>query len=71
MNRKTIIRDLLDTVMQTRPGFDAAVNRIRDLEDAAKRALNFIENTESELGIELDSGVRLRAALSASAGGDT
>jgi len=30
---------------------------------AAERALNFIENTESELGIELESGDLLRAAI--------
>lgn len=30
---------------------------------AAKKALNFIENTESELGIKLDSGNDLRSAI--------
>ena len=33
---------------------------------AARLALNFIENTESELGIKLGSGDALRAALSPS-----
>lgn len=33
------------------------------LEEAARKALNFIENTEGELGIQLDSGDALRAAL--------
>lgn len=32
--------------------------------EAAERALNYIENTEGELGIKLDSGGMLRAALS-------
>jgi hypothetical protein len=36
------------------------------LVDAAKKALNYIENTESELGIKLDSGDALRAALAPS-----
>ena len=35
------------------------------LRNAAKQALNFIANTESELGITLDSGEALRAALAA------
>lgn len=34
-----------------------------DLLEAAKRALNFIENTEAEHGITLDSGDALRAAI--------
>ena len=34
-----------------------------DLLSAAQAALNFIENTESELGIFLDSGNALRAAI--------
>lgn len=36
---------------------------IREVVEAAKRALNYIANTESELGIELQSGDMLRAAL--------
>ena len=36
---------------------------VRDVVEAAKRALNFIQNTESELGEPLDSGDALRAAL--------
>ncbi|MBF9233961.1 hypothetical protein [Microvirga alba] len=31
--------------------------------EAAKKALNFIENTESELGEKLSSGAALRAAI--------
>ena len=34
-----------------------------DLLDAAAKALNFIANTESELGISLSSGDALRAAI--------
>lgn len=34
-----------------------------DLLAAARSALNFIENTEGELGIKLDSGDALRAAI--------
>ena len=37
--------------------------RIAELEAALRPALRFIENTESELGIELDSGIAARAAL--------
>jgi hypothetical protein len=33
------------------------------LREAGRKALNFIENTEGELGIKLDSGDALRAAL--------
>ena len=36
---------------------------VRDVVEAAKRALNFIQNTESELGEALDSGDALRDAL--------
>jgi hypothetical protein len=39
-----------------------------DLLEAAKAALNFIANTEGELGITLNSGDLLRAALSAASG---
>lgn len=39
-----------------------------DLLEAAVKALNFIANTETELGITLDSGDALRAAI-AKAGG--
>lgn len=34
-----------------------------ELLEAAQKALNYISNTESELGITLDSGDALRAAL--------
>lgn len=34
-----------------------------ELLEAAKKALNFIANTESELGIELDCGDSLRSAI--------
>lgn len=40
---------------------DAGV--VAELVEAAKAALNFITNTESELGIELDSGNKLRAII--------
>jgi hypothetical protein len=36
---------------------------------ASRAALNFIENTESELGIELATGHTLRAAIAAATGG--
>jgi hypothetical protein len=38
------------------------------LREAGRKALNFIENTEGELGIKLDSGDALRAALKLSNG---
>jgi hypothetical protein len=40
-----------------------------ELVEAAKRALNFIENTESEHDVELQTGDQLRAVL-AKIGGD-
>jgi hypothetical protein len=40
-----------------------AVNAHGELVAAARKALNYIENTESELGIKLASGDALRAAL--------
>lgn len=39
-----------------------------DLLDAAKRALNYIENTEGELGITLNSGDMLRASIAKATG---
>lgn len=41
-----------------------------DLLEAAKTALNYITNTESELGITLDSGDALRAAIRKATGDD-
>ncbi len=45
----------------------AEIERLRDaivrLRAAAKKALNYIANTESELDITLDSGDALRAVL--------
>ncbi len=43
--------------------------QVCDLMDAAERALNYIANTESELGITLDSGDMLRAAIAKATGG--
>lgn len=42
--------------------------QVGDLMDAAERALNYIANTESELGITLDSGDTLRAAIAKARG---
>lgn len=39
------------------------IDVIRDLLAAACKALNYIMNTEYELGIALDSGDALRAAI--------
>lgn len=55
-----ISTEVLNSVIQVRHGFDSAIDRVRKLENAAKRALNFLENTESELGIELPSAQALR-----------
>lgn len=41
-----------------------SVNDYAALVSAAKKALNYIENTESELGIQLSCGDELRLALS-------
>lgn len=45
-----------------------ACNSHAELLAAAKRALNFIANTEGELGITLDSGDALRAAIAKATG---
>ena len=42
-----------------------AVPEVAALVEAAKRALQFTENTESELGMTLESGDMLRAAIRA------
>lgn len=51
---------------------DAEIARLWDALDdngtAMKRALNYLENTENELGILLDSAEDLRAALQRKAG---
>jgi|UPI0004184D3D hypothetical protein len=39
-----------------------------ELIEAAKAALNYIENTESELGIKLSSGDKLRWAIAKATG---
>lgn len=39
-----------------------------ELIEAAKAALNYIENTESELGIKLNSGDKLRWAIAKATG---
>lgn len=41
-----------------------------ELFEAATKALNFIANTEGELGITLDSGDALRAAITKASGGE-
>jgi hypothetical protein len=43
-------------------------NATPDLLEAAKKALNYIANTEGELGIKLDSGDALRAAIARAEG---
>jgi hypothetical protein len=51
---------------------ESGAERVRqaapELLAAAKRALNYIENTEGELGITLDSGNALRAAIAKAEG---
>jgi hypothetical protein len=45
-----------------------AADQLTVLTAAARKALNYIENTESEWGITLDSGDALRAALTGEQG---
>jgi hypothetical protein len=45
-----------------------AANNHYDLLDAARRALNFIQNTEGEFGDSLPSGDALRAAIARATG---
>lgn len=63
----SIATDILNSVKESRPGFETAIERVRRLEEAAERALNYITNTENSLGITLESGDLLRAALPHSA----
>lgn len=43
-------------------------NLVGELVEAASAALNYIENTEGELGIKLSSGDKLRAVLAKAQG---
>lgn len=56
------IKELFDHIDRSGLAIEqqAEIERLRG---ALKRCLNFIENTESELGIALDSGDAARAAL--------
>lgn len=47
----------------TRAALESTRNDERKLVEAAQRALNYIENTEGELGITLECGDALRTAL--------
>jgi hypothetical protein len=46
----------------------SAAAREAALVEAGRRALNYLENTESELGMTIDSADALRAALAAAKG---
>lgn len=56
--------DVLDKLLNKKDAqLTAAQAENEKLRHAATRALNYITNTESELGITLESGELLRAAL--------
>ena len=61
-----MMRDWEDNarLIASAPSFAAEVLRLRG---ALRKCLTFIENTESEFGIELDSGIAARAALKGAA----
>jgi hypothetical protein len=59
-----IITDLLDDAGEAAAALTAAEAENARLRAAGRAALNYIENTEGELGITLSSGDALRAALS-------
>lgn len=59
-NRADYARDLVEAINSVAKGRRMPAS---DLTDAATKALNYIENTESELGITLSCGDALRAAL--------
>jgi hypothetical protein len=77
MNYAQNVRDAIDLLDETPYGkleklFNSmaddaqrAVNDYNAIKTAALKALNYIENTEGELGIQLDSGNMLREALGA------
>ena len=61
-----VIRKLADEADQLRRRCAFSEDFHARVSKALRLALNFIENTESELGIKLGSGDALRAALSPS-----
>lgn len=66
-----IVRDMLQQDCFGRrinPDGPEAAEVIKELYEAAVRALNYIENTEDELGITLDTGGFLRAAIAKARG---
>ena len=46
-------------------GMPAAPDAVAQLVEAARAALNYLENTEGEFGITLESATNIRAALAA------
>jgi len=69
-NYKKIIDNLRDEpnyqnlmIVEAADAIEAQAARIAELEAALKAALRYIENTEDELGIELDCRFAARAAL--------
>lgn len=57
------IIDIADALANHTRKVIAAIPSADGLREAAQKALNYIENTEGELGITLDCGDTLRAAL--------
>jgi hypothetical protein len=57
-----------DAALDTRKANAHLIAAAPELYEAAVRALNYIENTEGELDIKLDTGVFLRAAIAKARG---
>ena len=62
--REAVIAAILD-VDKVMSGIPTAPDAVAHLIDAARAALNYLENTEGEFGITLGSATGLRAALAA------
>jgi hypothetical protein len=65
---QTFAEEYLPSEIQETPEWQSVVESNLLLQSAAEHALNYIENTEGEFGIELPSGRLLRLALAKARG---
>ena len=62
-NRRMGLSEYMHAVRERDAVVKSLCERVRVLEEAARRGLNYIEATEGEFGITLGCGDALRAAL--------